>query len=81
MTVAGKQFGSWTVLGTDAGGRRATCCCACGAVRVIAVEALADGSSAPSCGCTALSRERVEALRSEAAQQRRQRDRDWRPQR
>lgn len=80
MTIAGKELGAWTVMSTDASGKRAICRCACNAVQWIAVEALADGSST-SCGCTALSRERVEALRAEAARQRRRRDRDWRPQR
>ena len=80
MVISGKQFGAWTVIKTDASGKRATCLCICGAVQLIAVEALADGSSA-SCGCVALSPKRLAALRAAAVQQRRRRERDWPPQR
>ncbi len=80
MNITSKKFGAWTMLGTDVNGKRATCLCICGTVRFIAVEALADGSSI-SCGCVDLSPERVAAMRTEAAQQRRRRERDWRPQR
>ena len=59
MTVAGKCFGSWTVVSADATGKRAGCRCACGTVRVIAVEALASGAST-SCGCQRLAPVRVE---------------------
>ena len=80
MTIAGKKFGVWTVLSTDASGKRAVCRCMCGAVQVVSVEALSSGNST-SCGCAALSPEHVSALRAEAAHHRRQCDRDWRPQR
>jgi hypothetical protein len=78
MTVVGKSFGSWTVMNADATGKRAACRCVCGRVQVIAVEALANGRTT-SCGCQRLMADQIHALRAEAAQRRRQRDRDWRP--
>jgi hypothetical protein len=80
MTLADKKFGAWTVMATDASGKRVTCHCVCGAVRAVSAEMLLSGSST-SCGCVALSRHYVESLRAEAAQRRRRRERDWRPQR
>jgi hypothetical protein len=78
MTVAGKCFGSWTVVSADATGKRAGCRCACGTVRVIAVEALASGAIT-SCGCQKLAPSQSRALRDEATRLRLRRDRDWRP--
>ena len=40
--TTGTQIGNWQVLGVD--GRRAHCSWSCGAVRVIAVDALRTGT-------------------------------------
>jgi hypothetical protein len=78
--LVGKHFTAWTVLSTDATGKRAACRCVCSRVQVIAVDALTGGSTT-SCGCQELSADQSLALRAEAEQRRRQRDRDWRPSR
>ena len=78
MTVTGKCFGSWMAISADATGKRAGCCCVCGNVRVIAVEALASGATT-SCGCQKLAPEQSQRLRDEAARRRLWRDQDWRP--
>jgi hypothetical protein len=49
------QYGHWTVVGADETGKRITCRCRCGAVHVVALDALDDGTSS-SCGCRPLSR-------------------------
>jgi hypothetical protein len=80
MTItAGTAFGSWTVASLDPSGKRATCACVCGSIRVIAVAALASGSAVGSCGCRVPPREHFAELREEAARQRRRRDHNWRP--
>jgi hypothetical protein len=76
--VTGKQFGSWTVLSIDPGGKRAGCRCACGRLQAVSVEALISGASTP-CGCERLTAEPSDALRAEAAQRRRRRERNWPP--
>jgi hypothetical protein len=78
MTTGGKRFGSWIVISADATGKRAGCRCACGTVRVIAVEALTSGAST-SCGCQRLAPDQSRALRDEAARLRLRRNHDWRP--
>ena len=45
-----RRFGRWAVINTDTVGKRALCRCDCGALREIAIAALADGSTT-SCGC------------------------------
>ena len=80
MSIVGQSFAAWTVLTTDATEKRAACRCVCGRVQVIAVDALANGRTT-SCGCQRLTADQIHALRAEAAQRRRQRDRDWRPSR
>jgi hypothetical protein len=65
------QIDNWQVLGVD--GRRAQRACQCGAVRVIAVDALRTGTCAPNCGCAALTSEQVALRRGETERQRRQR--------
>jgi hypothetical protein len=77
MTIAGFTFAAWTVLSTDATQKRAACRCVCGRVQVIAVDALMSGHTT-SCGCHRLTADQSNALRAEAEQRRRQRDRDWR---
>ncbi len=78
--IGARTFGSWTVLSTDSTARRATCQCRCGAIRIVATEALENGVST-SCGCVAMTREHIQALKDEAAARRRQREQnvDWRP--
>jgi hypothetical protein len=62
-------------------GKRATCACTCGAVHVLAVTSLLDGSAAPSCGCAPLSPRQITTQRREAEERQRQRElRGWRPQ-
>ncbi len=75
-----RTFGSWTVVCLDVTKRRATCQCRCGAIRIVAVEALENGVST-SCGCVAMTRERIQAMKDETAARRRQREQnvDWRP--
>ena len=47
-----QRFGQWEVLSTDITGKRITCRCSCGQVRVVAISALESGDSS-SCGsCT-----------------------------
>jgi hypothetical protein len=77
MTVTGKCFGSWTVISADATSKRAACRCVCGTVRVMAVDALASGTST-SCGCQRLAPDQSQALRDEAARLRLRREQDWR---
>lgn len=73
IIAPGMKFGSWTVAASD--GRRATCACRCGNVRVIAADALVSQAST-SCGCMPPSG----ALRREEADRRRQRDlKQWQP--
>jgi hypothetical protein len=78
--TTGTTVGHWRVAAVN--GRVAACQCCCGAIRTIAVAALADGSASPSCGCTLLTAPQHEALRQEAEQELRRRDlKDWKPQR
>jgi hypothetical protein len=75
--VVGQQFGEWTIIGID--GKRAGCRCRCGAIRILAVDAIESGSVAPSCGCI-VSREQAAAMRDEALERQRLRDqKNWRP--
>ena len=76
----GQRFGNWEVFGLDASGRRASCGCVCGSVRILSTDALLNGTAAPSCGCTPLSAPQLEALRQATAQEQRRREqRSWRP--
>jgi hypothetical protein len=76
--AAGATFGHWRGVKVD--GRAATCVCRYGTARVIAVDAIANGTAAPSCGCTPLTSPQIEARREEVEQrQRRREQRDWRP--
>jgi hypothetical protein len=76
MTVAaGMRFGDWRVISTDALGRRVTCQCVCGTVKVIGTEALLSGAAVSSCGCMPVSRAQKVAFRAELARQRRERER------
>ncbi len=47
----GARFGAWTVMEVDATGRRAVVRCACGVRRLVACEALLDGSTRGCGGC------------------------------
>jgi hypothetical protein len=77
--IIGQRFGNWEVVGLDAAGRRASCGCVCGSLRVLAVEALMSGAST-SCGCQPLTAPQLKALRQETAQEQRRREqRSWRP--
>jgi hypothetical protein len=76
--AAGATFGSWRVASVN--GRAATCVCRCGTARVIAVDAIANGSAAPSCGCAPLTTPQIEARREEVEQRQRRRDLKWRSQ-
>ena len=69
------KFGAWTVLGVDPAGRRATCRCACGTVRIISIEAL-QGGITTSCGCGRLTAAQARAQRIETAARRRRQE--WR---
>jgi len=81
MTVTiGQRFGNWEVVGLDAAGRRASCGCVCGSVRILSVDALLNGVASPSCGCAPLSASQLKALRQETAQEEQRREqRSWRP--
>jgi hypothetical protein len=46
----GARFGAWALVSVDATGKRALCCCICGTVTTVAVDALTAGQSA-GCGC------------------------------
>jgi hypothetical protein len=76
-TIIGAKIGFWTVVNVI--GRRATCQCRCGVIRVVAIDALQSGSST-SCGCAPITSAQSEALRREAEQQQRRRElRRWKP--
>ena len=78
----GQRVSNWEILSLDPGGKRACCSCTCGAVRILSVAALLDGTASPSCGCQQLSRGQSDALRREAEQQERRREQqDWRVER
>lgn len=77
-SIIGRSFGHWQVLTVI--GRRATCACCYGAVRVISVDALENGSGAPSCGCAPLTAAQLRIRAEEEAQRERRRDlRNWKP--
>ena len=73
----GRRFGHWQILSIDNTGKRATCCCACGQVRVVAVTDLQSGDS-QSCGCAPLSKTQKWTIHEERMRQRAQRLHDWR---
>jgi hypothetical protein len=78
--VPGMRIRNWEVMSVDPNGKRACASCVCGAVRILSVAALLDGTASPSCGCRQLSREQGDALRREAEQQERRREQKrWRP--
>jgi hypothetical protein len=82
--VAGTRINNWTVINVDPNGARCVCECRCGTTRILSTRALADGTAAPSCGCLALTREQLRALRAEAASEGRLREardaiRKWKP--
>ena len=77
-TIIGKRFGHWMVITVT--GRRATCQCRCGTIRVISIDALESGNAPSSCGCSRMPSKEIEKLRDEKAEWERQRDlKDWRP--
>ena len=76
--LAGRRFGSWTVLGADPTGKRIVCRCACGRVRQVALAALELGESL-SCGCAPLPQDQQGKFRAEAELRRRHAEHDWRP--
>jgi hypothetical protein len=78
LIAPGIRINSWEILSVDPSGRRACCECCCGAVRIIAVDALASGLAAASCGCQPIAPAQSAALRQEAEQQRRWHDLRWR---
>ena len=49
----GQRIGNWEVLVADDTGKRITCRCRCGAIRVVALTALESGACR-SCGCDEL---------------------------
>jgi hypothetical protein len=72
----GQKFGAWTVVASD--GRRTTCACRCGNIRVVTTEALISGEST-SCGCMPPTADQQLKLKAEAQRQRQRALRDWRP--
>jgi hypothetical protein len=64
--VVGQRVGAWEVLSADDSGKRLTCRCRCGEVRVVALTALENGSCR-SCGCSPLSPKQRAELRGERA--------------
>jgi hypothetical protein len=70
----GYRVGHWEVLSTDTNGKRITCRCSCGQIRVVAIDDLRSGA----CRCARPSWEHRAAFREAQVQQQRQRDLDWR---
>jgi hypothetical protein len=71
----GARVHHWLIVAVD--GRRATCRCRCGEVRVIALDALADGHCT-SCGCSTPTPEKMKALREDYKDQKRRKNFNWR---
>lgn len=74
-----RVFGHWVEIGAAGRTRkRLIVRCQCGRTATVSLEALSSGEST-SCGCAALSPEQQAMLPVELEQQRRRRERDWRP--
>jgi hypothetical protein len=69
QTDALTRYGHWTVLAADDSGKRITCRCRCGEIRVVALAALQNGSCT-SCGCRPMSPAQREELRADRARHR-----------
>jgi hypothetical protein len=72
---SGDRVHNWQIIAVD--GRRATCRCRCGEIRIIAVDALAEGHCT-SCGCSTPTPQKMAALREGYKDQKRRRDFSWR---
>jgi hypothetical protein len=64
--VPGMRIRNWEVLSVDPTGKRITCRCRCGAIRVVALTALESGACT-SCGCRPLTLAQRSELRAEQA--------------
>ena len=82
MTIQNPQPGQrihhWTIV--SVAGRRVTAQCRCKTIRIVTLDALLDGTCS-SCGCSTPSLQKLRAVREAKEEQKRQRERDWRPQR
>ena len=76
--IPGQVIGNWRVLVAD--GRRITCICVCGTVRILAADAIITGTVTNSCGCRKVPEENLAFLRAayDARQRRREMQR-WKP--
>ncbi len=59
--VPDMKIGCWRVLAVN--DRRVTAQCQCGSIRILSAPALLDKSASMSCGCAAIPRRQIEALR------------------
>jgi hypothetical protein len=64
--VPGMRIGNWEILSVDPTGKRITCRCRCGVIRVVSLTALESGACR-SCGCRPLSPAQRSELRAEQA--------------
>jgi hypothetical protein len=75
--AAGARARYWQILLVDPTGKRATCRCRCGEIRLVAVVDLQSGASS-SCGCLLLSPVQRRAISEAKAEQQQRRNHDWR---
>jgi hypothetical protein len=64
VITVGQRISNWEVLSVDPSGKRVTCRCVCGIIRVIGLTALESGACR-SCGCSPLSPQQRDELRAE----------------
>jgi hypothetical protein len=69
----GAAFGAWVITAFDSLGKRAFVRCACGAARLLSVEAIRDGVAPLGCGCAATPSVQIRDARAD-----RWRKPDWR---
>jgi hypothetical protein len=67
--VVGQRISNWEVLFADPTGKRITCRCRCGTVKVVALTALESGACR-SCGCRPLTPQQRSELRAEQSRRR-----------
>lgn len=75
--IPGQRVGHWQVISIDEAGKRATVQCRCREIRVIAIEALQDGTST-SCGCSWPTAEGHRTLSEARREQQRRKIFNWR---